>query len=128
MPLSIEDARTLRRSGFIAWEVKKYDEAVAPDGTPQVINLQTKTWQAAIASRRAWVSDKIRRGWPKAQIAGAIMGYYIMKKERNPFDFIKIEYKPPKKLTDYQEATKKRVEQRVKDWDYSHRGGRVGRR
>ena len=128
MPLSFDDARILRRSGFHPWEIKKYDEAVAPDGTPQVINLQTKTWQAAIASRRAWVQDKLRRGWSRPQIAGAIMGYYIMKRERSPFDFIKIEYKPPKQLTDYQEAVQKRVGKRIEDWDYSHRGGRVRRR
>ena len=128
MPLSLDDVRILRRSGFLPWEIRKYNEAVAPDGTPQVINIHSKTWEAAITSRRAWVSDKIRRGWPRAQIAGAIMGYYVMKRERNPFDFIKIEYRPPKRLTDYQETVKKRVGKQIGDWDYSHRGGGAGRK
>ena len=109
MPLTNDDKTTLRRAGFIPWEIKKYDEAVTPDGKPQHTNLSTATWQAVIQSRHAWMTDKLQKNWSRQQIAGAIMGYYIMQRGRNPYDFLKIEYKPPRKLSDYQEVNQRRI-------------------
>ena len=121
--LRYEDALKLRRSGFLPWEIKKFDEAKAPDGSPQQLNVNTKTWQAAMESRRRWVGDKMRRGWTPKRIAVSIIGYYVMHKGASPFDFIKVVYKPPKGLTDYQQAAKARAQRRVSKWDAAHRGG-----
>lgn len=113
MPLSNNDRSLLRRAGFIPWEIRKLNEAVYPDGRPQVINLETEAWKAVIHSRYAWITDKLENGWSSKRISGAVMGYYIGKRERTPFDFLKVEYKPPRKLTDYQEAMQTRINKNI---------------
>lgn len=43
-----------------------------------------------------------------------LVDYYRKSKRTSPWDWVKLEYKPPKKLKDFQEAAKKRAEKRIK--------------
>lgn len=63
---------------------------------------KSKPGQAARKTRTAWITDLRRRGWTWPQIRKEREAYYTRNKRRNPFDFIKAEYKPPKKV-DYVE-------------------------
>lgn len=113
MPLSYEDRQILDKSGFIEEEIDAFGDARAPDDTPQVINIQSGTWQDAIRSRLAWWNDKRNMGWPEVKIREALRRYYRQDEERSPWDFIKVEYRPPKRLTDYQDARQKRAKDTI---------------
>ena len=111
--LSEEEALMLRRAGFVRAEIMAFGAAVAPDGTPQRINLNSSTWQAAIASRREWVSKMRRRGWTVQRIAAEINWWYTSKLATSPFAFIQAEYKRPGRIADYQAARQARARQRT---------------
>lgn len=111
--LSEAEALILRRAGFIRSEIMAYGSALAPDGTPQRINLQSKTWQAAIASRHDWVRKMRRRGWSPQRIAAEINWWYTSKLATSPFAFIQAEYKRPGRITDYDLARQARARKRV---------------
>jgi len=110
MPLSIKDNLRLRDAGFTQYEVDEFNNAVAVDGTPQVINLDSATWQNMMYSRKQYIMDMIDEGLDKIEIENIIDDYYRMDRDRSPFDFVKREYKPPKGLTDYQKARTNRAE------------------
>lgn len=113
MSLEKDDALTLRRAGFIEYEVLQFNQAVAPDGTPQVINIRSATWSAAIASRRQFVQRQRIRGWSPLQIGQQILSWYKRGLIESPFDFVKKEYKPPRLVSDFQEARRQRVKKQV---------------
>lgn len=64
-------------------------------------------------SRSDWIKDKIERGWEDDEITEELRNYYRRGEKRSPFDFLRIEYKPPTKV-DYREAVRRRAEARVK--------------
>lgn len=113
MPLTNEDKYRLRRVGFLEEEIRAFDEAVDPAGKPQKINLDTGTWRDAMRSRLAWLRNMKRVGIPDDRIAAGIRRYYRMGSGRSPWDFLKIEYRPPRRLTDYQIALKSRQKAQV---------------
>jgi len=113
MPLGEGEKDYLRKSGFIQREIDAYDQAKAPDGKPIYVNIGSETWKKAIESRQDWVNERRRDGWDDWRINTALEGYYLLGRGRNPFDFIRAEYKPPQRISDYQEARRRRAEQRI---------------
>ena len=110
MPLSMRDSLRLRQVGFTQSEVDEFKNAVAVDGSPQTINLDTATWHNMMISRKDWIMDMhTEEGLDLPEIEARIDEYYMMDRERSPFDFVKREYKPPRALSDYQKARTNRA-------------------
>ena len=113
MTLSFEDAERLRLAGFIEFELEEFSTATTPSGQPQpAIDLDGEVWQRVLESRRDWTTDKIVRGWTRDEIENVIMEYYLTKEGRSPWDFLKIEYRPPEKL-DYKAAIRRRAGEEI---------------
>lgn len=111
----MDDAQRLLEAGFTEWEVQRIGEATLPDGKSQpAINLDSPVWQRVMESRREWIDRMISdRGWGAVEIADSIRKYYAVTPKRNPFDFLKAEYKPALKR-DFWGAIRARNQRKVK--------------
>lgn len=108
MTISANDASRLRQAGFIESEIMEFANAVTAKGEPQPpVDLDSPVWQSVLESRREWWIDKVDRGWTEHEIVAELENYYRRDSKRNPFDFIRAEYRPPKKR-DYMEIARKR--------------------
>ena len=118
--LGAQQAKTLRGVGFTQYEVDEFNNAVAPDGLPQSIDLESATWHCMMISRKEFIMDMIKHGLTTIKIEKLINDYYKMDRDRSPFDFVKKEYKPPRGLTNYQKARAARAKRQT-DSLYSYR-------
>ena len=108
MTISVEDAKILRESGFLESEVLRFSESKTPEGVDQPpIDISTPVWQAMLRSRREWVEDKIAKGWDKGEVTSELRAYYKRDESRSPWDFLKAEYRPAKRV-DYWGIVRKR--------------------
>ncbi len=115
MSLSQADAKRLTAAGFLQHEIDELAGAKDPSGKDQpAINLSSPIWQATLKSRQDWWIDKINRNWTEDDIHREIIGYYEKNSERSPWDFLKAEYKPPKKV-DYIEARRRKAEAQISE-------------
>lgn len=85
------EKRELRNKGFLKWEVEQFENGN--------INFESHTFQSMVRSRKLWIDAMRMVGWNDTQIAVRLRHWYRIKKERNPFDWLKMEYRPPIKLT-----------------------------
>lgn len=108
MPLSMNDNLKLRGAGFTQYEVDEFNNATATDGSPQVINLSSGTWQDMLRSRKEWTMAMASK-FDKDEIENRIDRHY-QDPGHSPFDFVKREYRPPRTLSDYAEARQARAE------------------
>ncbi len=111
--LTAKQKKILLDTGFLPDEIKQFDAAKTPDDKQQDLDFDSAPFQAMIESRRKWILNLKKRGWNNAQIIIQLKRYYALKSGRSPFDFLKLEYRPPKKLTDFVEATKVHIRSRV---------------
>ena len=116
MSMSMKNQLRLRRAGFMPWEISEFAEAEARDESPQVIDINSKTWQQAIETRENWIKSlkhysrtKLNRNLTYTDINRLLVNWLNQDKTRTPFDLIKASYKPPKMISDYQAARKKRA-------------------
>ena len=116
MAMNLKSQLRLRSAGFMPWEITEFAEALAPDKTPQVIDLTSETWKQAIETRENWIKSlkhysrtKLNRNLTYTDINRLLVNWLNQDKTRTPFDLIKAEYSPKKTLTDYQSARKKRA-------------------
>jgi len=120
MPLSMDDNLRLRGVGFTQYEVDEFNNATAPDGSPQVINLDSGTWQDMMRSRKEWTMA-LANTLDASEIEARIDRHYL-DPGHSPFDFVKREYRPPRSLSDYAHARQHRAEAAVgalyNDMDY----------
>ena len=108
MSISSSDAEILRQSGFLESEIMELANAKTTAGDDQPpININSPIWQSVIDSRKYWWIDKLDRGWTQAEIEEELRNYYRRDESRNPFDFLKAEYKPPKRAN-YMEILRRR--------------------
>jgi hypothetical protein len=112
--LTPKQVMILRQAGFIPYEIAKYSAAVDRKGNAQNIDLTTGTWQGVISKRRSYVTAMIKKGWSRQKITDAFMRFYSQKKGSQPFDWLKVEYKPPRKLTDFAFAVKMRANAQIR--------------
>jgi hypothetical protein len=102
MTISSEDFDILRKAGFVEYELEQIANAKTPDGKDQPpIDINSPAWRAVIKSRREWTDDKIARGWQLDAIINEVMNYYHKDERRTPFDFLKAEYRPRKRVDYY---------------------------
>jgi len=115
MSLSQADAKRLLTAGFLQHEIDELAGAKDAQGKDQPpIILERPVWQSVMKSRQDWWIDKVNRNWTEDDIHREIMGYYERNSQRSPWDFLKAEYKPPKKV-DYIEARRKKAEAQVEE-------------
>ena len=115
MSISQHDAIRLRQAGFLEHEIQELANAKTVDGKDQPpINLDAAAWQAVLKSRSEWWTDKVDRGWSEDEITNELSNYYKRDRKRTPFDFLRAEYKPPRKA-DYISIIRKRHEQEIKE-------------
>ena len=123
MAMDYKKQLALINVGFLNWEVREYATAIAPDGSPQIIDLTSQTWQQAMNSRRNWIRSLDRqfqkvhhRHITQWEINRIVNTWYSRRQggePKSPWDFIKKEYRPPKGLTDYQQARQKKAKKRA---------------
>lgn len=111
--LTTAQRNMLLKEGFTPWEVRQYNLARTPDGSLQDFAFNSKPFIAARKSRQKWVEDLKKAGWKKVEITQKIMDYYKLKAGRTPYDFLKLSYKPPKVVSDFQDAIKRKIRSRV---------------
>lgn len=100
----------LRQSGFLHEEAQELAQA---RGSTNAID--TEPWQRAMASRRQWVTmvaNRLRgQGWSQRQIKTFIRQQlldYLKQPGASPWDFIRQEYKPKRKVQDFVMAAGRR--------------------
>ena len=116
MAMNLKSQLQLRRDGFLPHEIQELATAIAPDRTPQVIDIYSATWTDARNARKNWIKTldrycktKLGRRATQVDVNKLVMSWYQQDKTRTPWDLIKAEYRPPKMLSDYQAASKKRA-------------------
>jgi len=113
LTISSRDTDILRHAGFIESEIEGFANAMTTKGEPQPpIDIDSPVWQAVIESRKGWWIDKVDRGWTEHEIVAELQNYYRRDSKRNPFDFIRAEYKPPRKV-DYMDIVRKRAASQI---------------
>lgn len=113
MSISEADAMRLRHAGFLESEIMKLAEAKTSKGEDQPpVNLSSPAWTRVLESRREWWIDKVDRGWTTHEIVAELENYYRRDSKRTPFDFLRAEYRPPKKL-DYLEIVRRRHKEEI---------------
>lgn len=103
----------LKRDGFLDSEIKAFDRAETPSGNLQDFNFSSHAFTATRKSRQKWVKDLSNKGWTKKEITKSIQGYYGLKAGRSPFDFLKLEYSPHTRLSDFKDAVRRQIRARV---------------
>lgn len=115
MPISQYDADRLSEAGFTAYEIEELSRAETGKGEPQPpIDTDKPVWQSVMNSRRDWVEDKLSRGWSWMEIRMEIENYYRKDVKRSPWDFIRAEYRPPKRM-DYVEMIRRRSQAEIQE-------------
>lgn len=99
----------LLSAGFLKMEIR---HILSAGNIPQL--FKTKPFILMLQERRRWWREMRRAGFTNAEIVDAIRRYYSVE-GRSPFDFLRVEYKPPRKadIVKYREAARKRSERKV---------------
>ena len=80
---------------------------------PQHIDLTRGTWKDVLGKRALWFYRQRRAGRSEAAINKEINSRYMQDKKASPWDFVKIEYHPPTKLSDFKAAQAARAKRRA---------------
>jgi len=113
--LNRKNVQILRKAGFLDEEINAFSSMVTPDGQPQDVNrlMETGPWRAMIAARTAYWQQERKAGRSAAAITLKIRSYYRAFTKRRPWDFIKREYHPPKKIKDFQAMARAQAGRRL---------------
>jgi hypothetical protein len=86
---------------WLPYEIAAFANARTPDGKLQKLDFTSGPFQAMIASRDEYAGKLRRAGWSDVDIRQRILKLYSTKRGKaSPWDFLKIEYQPPKGMTD----------------------------
>ena len=102
----------LRAEGFIPEEIKAWDEAANPNGTPHDMSFYSETFKDMRADRRRWKRDRLAEGWTKEQCDTDLYDYFQATRGHSPWEFLRGSYKPPRKLKDFTQASRRRATKR----------------
>ncbi len=102
----------LRAEGFIPEEIKAWDEATNPDGTPHSIDFNSETFKDMRRDRRSWARERRYEGWSKEQMDTDLYDYFQARQGKSPWEFLQANYRPPRKLRDFSAASRKRATKR----------------
>ena len=103
------------KRGFLLNEINAFAHALTPDGKHmQNFNFMADSFQQMIKTREEYFSKLRAQGWSDMQIRQRINMLYTRKRGKaSPWDFLKIEYQPVKKQTDFLWSTKLRAKSRI---------------
>jgi hypothetical protein len=87
----------LRENGFSENEIRQLDESRDKLGNPITINIDSMAYQRMISERLSYITMMKNNGWTDEQVRKEINEYYNRSSKRNVFDFLKAEYRPPKR-------------------------------
>jgi hypothetical protein len=111
--LSDLDRKLLYAEFFTIREIREFDNMHTPDGMIQEVDIRSPLWQA-VRARRLSAANRLRnQGFADSAVRKQFDTYFRQKTGGKPFDFLKTEYKPKKKVRDYQatmKETRKRIE------------------
>ncbi len=100
----------LRVDGFIPEEIEAFDKATNPDGTPHFIDFYSETFKGMRADRRQWKKDRIEiDGWTREQCENDTYEFFKASQDKSIWWWLQAAYKPPRKLADFTEASRKRA-------------------
>jgi len=102
------NAYIFRSVGFSHREIAELARTTEPEGKQPQPNLESPLWQAVLQSRLDWVRDKVQRDWSWGDITNEVNAYYDRDKQRSIYDFLRAEYRSPKKA-DYIAARRRRA-------------------
>lgn len=116
--------RRIIKFGFLPFEAKEFLTAKGGkhhDVDSDIRSIVTsKPFESMLQDRLKWIHQCQQIGWSGHKIGQALKDYYKLEADRSPFDFLKIEYKPPQQLSDYAAAIKLRAETRIKRMSKTH--------
>jgi len=102
----------LKRAGFTEREINEYQWSVSEKGKPYVTSIDTPLWRDVIQDRKDLVAKLSSQGWNRSEILSGIDKFYTMRGNFDPFDWLKAEYRNPKKVG-YRRSERKRVKRRI---------------
>jgi hypothetical protein len=114
MALTRKQKIGLLKDGFLPKEIFQLTHATGGDKTntvKQSFNFSSRPFQAMRKSRKNYIRNLKENGWNESEIKAKINAFYIGGK--NIYSFLKLEYAPPKKITDFQSAIKLRERSRI---------------
>lgn len=110
---TMAEISTLRRAGFIPREINEFQWAVSENGKPYVTDLESPVWRDVIRHRKEMIAKLEEQGYSKAEQRAGIERFYTLRGGKfSPFDWLKIEYRPLKRVN-YKEVQKRNVRRRI---------------
>ena len=76
---------------------------------PQVLDLTTIVWSKVLRRRTALIDKWIASGKSLEQFNKKIMSYYTSTKKASIWDWVRVEYRPARKVKDFTAALSKRA-------------------
>lgn len=112
--MSVIDKSTKKQlieDGFLPFEIHAMMNAKTSSGAKQsTIPINGKAWGAVRRSRIKYIVDLKRNGWSGDEIKVKISQFYRGKnKSAAVFQWLKMEYKPARKVVDFQAAVQRRA-------------------
>lgn len=101
--LSDKDKQQLSRAGFCDVEIDRWDESTT------VHRLDSPLWQDVISGREKMI---LVSGLSKRKFKGLMLGYYNRFHKSDPFEWLKAEYRSPKKQK-WQAKSRRKVRKRI---------------
>jgi len=114
MSLRKAQKKMLYQEGWLPSEINAFESARGGDipsnhRVRQNFNFNSKPFRAARASRRRYIKDLKSQGWTDYEIKDKLVKFYKGKNRDSVlWGFIKIEYLPAKKVTDFVDALRRR--------------------
>jgi len=102
----------LRADGFIPEEIEAWDKATNPDGTQHYIDFYSETFKDMRRDRRSWKRERKIDGWTQEQIDNDLYENFHASGGKSPWDWLRANYRPPRKLKDFSTASRKRATKR----------------
>jgi len=122
MPLNRNQKKLLMEDGFLPSEIRAFSQATggnvgAGDSerhvVKQAVAFNSKPFLAMRRSRRRYIKDLKQLGWNDMEIRAKQVEYYRKGSGRTPFDFLKLEYEPVHKITDFQDSVRRKIRSRI---------------
>jgi hypothetical protein len=105
-----------RNAGFLAQEAQELTYGSKGINIDARAIFLSKSGRLARLHRGRWIRDLRARGWTDEEIERELHAYYMRDTKRSPWDFIRVEYRPPRRkdFRDYREAARTRAEAETK--------------
>jgi hypothetical protein len=122
MALNRNQKKLLLEDGFLMSEIRAFSQATGGNVgagvsernvVKQNVAFNSKPFLAMRRSRRRYIKDLKNLGWTELEIKAKLLEYYRKGSDRNPFDWLKLEYHPARTITDFQDAVRRRIRSRV---------------